>query len=188
MGKKFTKRQLKTAIQELVQYVEDMDIDISSFNSKPGRLKSFDEFIFDQKLDEVLDKLSKGDDYEYQYYQIDKIIIDKADEDDYLNKGFILEWQQYKKIPKTNLTYRYDTANTNIKTKDHIHVYQKNNQLYAINKDGTPHDSLKARLGSKEIKFLKSIGFTPPNDGILEWIILDNHKEYVELNNDLLFD
>ena len=188
MSKKITKRQLKAAIQELAQYARDMDIDISSLGSRPGRLKSFDEFIFDQKLDEILERLANGDDFEYKYFQIENIVVDKLDEDNFLDKGLLLEWQQYKNIPKTNLTYRYDPANTNTKTKDHIHVYQNKNQLYAINKDGTPHDGSRTRLGSKERKFLKSIGFTPPKDGILEWITLDNNEEYVGLKYELLFD
>jgi hypothetical protein len=62
------------------------------------------------------------------------------------------------------------------------------NQLYALNIDGTTHDGSKARLGTKELSFLKSIGFTPPKDGILEWRSLTRDKVYFAYKCYLLFD
>jgi hypothetical protein len=53
------------------------------------------------------------------------------------------------------------------------------------NKDGSAHDGSKATLSKKEIKFLKSIGFTPPQDGILEWIILPVSRNYFAINLEL---
>jgi len=185
MKKRITKSHLEAAIQELVEYAKEMDIDFSKFSKTPKKINSFDEFMFDKKLDEVLEKLTKEEDF--YYYQIDKIVFDKKYEEHYLSSGLLLEWQQYKKIPRTNLVYRYDKGNTNTKTQDHIEVYQDKTKLYAINKDGTKHDGSKARLGSKEIKFLKNMGFTPPLNGILEWIQLDMKKDYVAIDFELLF-
>ena len=41
---------------------------------------------------------------------------------------------------------------------------------------------------AKEIEFLKSIGFIPPQDGILNWVNLDTNKSFKALNLKLLFD
>jgi len=179
------KKEIEKAITELVQYLNQHDIDPNDFQDNKGRMKSFKEFIYEKKFNEVIDKLLNGS---YKEYFVETIVFEDKDEKPFLEQELILEWEQYKKIPKTNLTYRYDTGNTNTKTKDHIHVFAKNNQLYAINIDGSAHDGSTAKLGSKEIKFLKSIGFTPPKDGILEWIELENTKSYTALNIELLFD
>lgn len=179
------KSEIEKAITELVQYTSQHDIDPSEFSIQQGRLKSFKEFLYDKKLNDVIEKLLQGD---YREYIIETIVFEADSQNTFLEQELILEWEQYKKVPKTNLTYRYDSENTNTKTKDHIHVFSKNNQLYAINIDGTAHDGSKAKLSSKEIKFLKSIGFTPPTAGILEWITLDKIKTYIGINLDMLFD
>jgi hypothetical protein len=180
------KSEIEKAITELVKYLNQFDIDPSEFQkSKSGVKTSFKEFIYEKKVNEIMDKLLNGG---YKEYFIETVVFENNEQSTFLEQQLILEWEQYKKIPKTNLTYRYDTGNTNTKTKDHIHVFANNNQLYAINIDGTAHDGSSAKLGSKEIKFLKSIGFTPPQDGILEWITLDTNKSYTALNLELLFD
>ncbi len=179
------KVEIEKAITEIVQYLTQHDIDPNDFNSNKGRIKSFKEFIYEKKVNEVMDKLLKGD---YKEYIVETIVFEDEEQKPFLEQQLILEWEQYKQIPKTNLTYRYDTGNTNTKTKDHIHVFAKNNQLYAINIDGTPYDGSTAKLGSKEVKFLKSIGFTPPKDGILEWYKLDTNKAYSAMKLELLFD
>ena len=121
-------------------------------------------------------------------YKIDSIVFDKAGIEEFQKNELLLEWEQYKKIPKTRLTYRFDNENTNTLTQDHIHVLKDNNQLYAINKDGTTHDGSKARLGKKELRFLKSIGFTPPKDGLIEWRSVSDDKIYFAFKYCLLFD
>ncbi len=173
------------AIRELVQYLSQYDINPAEFQQKNGIKKTDKEFVYEKKINDVIEKLLSGD---YKEYLIETIVFEDNDVTHFLGQQLILEWKQYNNIPKTNLTYRYDSENTNTKTKDHIHVYAKNNQLYAINKDGTPHDGSTAKLGNKEMKFLRSIGFTPPKDGILEWKILDNNKSYIALNIELLLD
>ncbi len=178
------KKEIEKAITELVQYATDHDIDPMEFKSQSGRLKSFKEFLYDKKVSEVIDKLTNG---AFKEYIVETIVFESKEQKPFLEQQLILEWEQYKNIPKTNLTYRYDTGNTNTKTKDHIHVFAKNNQLYAINIDGTPHDGSTAKLGGKEVKFLKSIGFTPPANGILEWITLDSSKSFTAIKLELLF-
>jgi hypothetical protein len=126
---KTTKKEIEKAISEIVKYAIENDIDPSEFNKKPGRLKSFNQFRFDKKVNDVLDKLSMGD---YKEYFVETIVFEKTPPKTVLTSQLLLEYQQYKNIPKTNLFYRYDNANTNTKTMDHIHVFAKDNQLYAI--------------------------------------------------------
>jgi len=88
----------------------------------------------------------------------------------------LLELKRYGKIPKTNRNYRYDAGNTNTQTRDHIHILAGRKELYAINRDGTPHDGSRYQLSKRDINFLKSIGFHPPKDGLLEWIVPDQNR------------
>jgi len=181
---KLTKREIADAISKIIQYTTENGINPSEFDTD-ARHKTFKQFIYDKKVDEVInDLLNKP----VKEYFVEMIVFATDEQDTFSGNKLILEWEQYKNIPKTNFNYRYDTGNTNTKTSDHIHVFSKNNQIYAINIDGTPHDGSKARLGSKEVKFLKSIGFTPPANGLLEWITLDSAQEYTAINIDLLFD
>ncbi len=182
---KITRKEISDAIDEIVQFVTDRDIDPNAFINQKGRLKPYNQVIYEKKVKEVIDKLTKG---AFKEYIIETIVFDRILTKTYHESKLLNEWKQYKNIPQTNLTYRYDSGNTNTKTIDHIHVYANNNQLYAINKDGRPHDGSTAKLGSKEIKFLKSIGFTPPSNGILEWITLDNSKTYQAVNRELLIN
>jgi hypothetical protein len=133
------------------------------------------------KLTEMLNNAEVG-------FSIEAIVFEENNDKLLLENQLLLEWEKYKKIPKTNLTYRYDAGKAQKGMDDHIHVFAGNskNQLYAINRPGTPHDGSKAKLSSKEINFLKSIGFTPPKDGILEWYDLPSDKKYVAYNRILL--
>ena len=55
--------------------------------------------------------------------------------------------------------------------KDHLHVYQKGNELFAINKDGTAHDnSHKVRIPNKIADLIRANypDFNLPTDNIIE--------------------
>lgn len=85
---------------------------------------------------------------------------------------FILEHETYKKFSPTKCVYRLDKANNAKGQQCHVHVFSDknhNNQLYAINIDGTPHDGSKYQLNKKHQEALKKIGFIVPKDGLLEW-------------------
>ena len=99
----------------------------------------------------------------------------------------LLEYQKYKNIPKTNFKYRFDAGNTNTKTKDHIVIFaNKNQELYAINRDGTGHDGSKGiKVPNKILKFLPTIGFKPPKDGIIEWKTIGKDIDYNAIKIDL---
>ncbi|MEI8096436.1 MAG: hypothetical protein WCG80_19660 [Spirochaetales bacterium] len=80
-----------------------------------------------------------------------------------------LQEAKFLDVPRTTLFARYDPGNTSSSTQDHLHLFSRNrNELYAINRDGSPHDGSKAQLSGKEIKFLTSLGFSVPASGILE--------------------
>ena len=110
------------------------------------------------------------------YYVVDSIIL----AEDYsipstVQNNLILEYKTYKEIPGTTKTYRIDPANTNTQTQKHIHVYFDGKQLYAMNIDGTPHDGSKYRLSKSDMRFLASLGFKVPDNGLLEaYVVKDN--------------
>jgi len=90
-----------------------------------------------------------------------------------------LNESRIEKIPGSNKTGRYEPGNTNTRTQDHYHVFAgPGNQLYAINRDGSPHDGSRARLGGKEVAFFRGKGFIVPDNGMLEWITLSQGKAY----------
>ncbi len=180
---KITKKQFEQLIRKLVREILAEELDFKPLKDDTD-IPTFEEFRIYSKFKEILDVHFEIDDDEFLL--VDKIILDREDDFNKLDDGLLLEWQQHKKIPKTTLVYRLDKGNTNTKTQDHIHVFSKENQLYAINKDGTPHDGSKAKIGRKEIDFLKKIGFNPPVDGLLEWMSLDLDRDYYELNYSLL--
>lgn len=95
----------------------------------------------------------------------------------------ILEHQQYKKIPKTQNTYRIDKANTATLTQDHAHVYaSKNNQIYSVNKDGSGHDGYSGyEIPKKHAVYFRSIGFEIALNNILESIDLNIIDSYFKV-------
>lgn len=126
-----------------------------------------DKIIHKQLQDSDMDKLWL--DVLDSYYTIDSIIVPA----DYyikpeISEKLLLEYKTYKNVPGTTKTYRIDPANTNTRTQKHIHVYYDGKQIYAMNVDGTPHDGCKYRLSKNDLKFLNSLGFKTPDDGILE--------------------
>jgi hypothetical protein len=51
----------------------------------------------------------------------------------------------------------------------HYHFYDRNNHLYAINKDGTAHDaSHGCKLNNTISKFLNTVGYTVPANNLIE--------------------
>ena len=95
--------------------------------------------------------------------------------------SLLLEFVQ-QRIPKTNRVAIFHPGKTSTKTQDHFEIYadkKLNNKLYAINRDGSSHDGYKAQLNKKDIEFLRSQEFNPPEDGILETIVLNREKQYV---------
>lgn len=184
MPKSLSRLQIEEAIEVLVNFQQFLDQKFPD-HSQPY-IKSYKEFLMKSKVEEVVDRLV-DDEIEYK---ISELVTEKGNLNFLQKSELLLEWEQYKKIPKTNLTYRYDTGQNRPGMEDHIHVYLGNskNQVYAINKSGTPHDGSKAQLSKKEIKFLKDLGFTPPENGLLEWITLDPTKQYIGYKRQLLLD
>ncbi|MBS1681585.1 MAG: hypothetical protein OJF59_001827 [Cytophagales bacterium] len=176
---KSRKDQIEEIITEIVQYEKSLDRIL--FDKEMTYIKSYKQFLVDAKIQELVNRL-------VQEKQISGFVVDLSNQG-VLNNRLLLEWEQYKKIPKTNLTYRYDKGKGVPGNQDHIHVYLGNtkNQVYAINRDGSPHDGSTLQLGKKEIEFIKGLGFTPPSNGILEWITLDEKSEYIVYDFQLLF-
>lgn len=89
-----------------------------------------------------------------------------------LNSNLLLEHETYKKIPGTTYYYRKDVRSGRPGDLTHVHVISKKGELFAINIDGTGHDKSKGsgyKLNPKMTSWLKSIGFNPPANGIIEW-------------------
>ncbi len=85
----------------------------------------------------------------------------------------LLEHQTYKKISGTNQSYREDSANTNSKTQQHVHVYAKlkgqGNQLYSVNMDGTGHDGNHGKkIPKKHADYFREKGYNIDQNNILE--------------------
>lgn len=185
MKVRLTEKQIIEIVKKLHEYRKELDTEFpDSKNFK--EVKTFKELLVEDKVEELIEKLLKSE----KTFTIETLVVEGGNKSIFLENRLLLEWEKYKKIPKTNLTYRYDPGQGKPGMEDHIHVYlgTTKNQVYAINKSGTPHDGSKAKLSSKEIKFLKTIGFEPPKDGILEWISLSPNKVYVAYKRFLLSD
>lgn len=106
-------------------------------------------------------------------YNIDGVIVyDDNPMTLSLNRNLLLEHETYKRIPGTTCYYRKDVRSGIPGDLTHVHVISKKGELFAINIDGTGHDKSKGsgyKLNTKTIEWLKSIGFTPPGNGIIEW-------------------
>ncbi len=111
---------------------------------------------------------------------IDGIIVDDSDtvsKEALLKSNILSEHEIYKRIPDTTYYYRKDKGQPLPGKEMHIHVYKDskhNNQLFAINADGTPHDGSKIIIGPVIAKYLRTIGIDIPGTGaILEWFTHD---------------
>lgn len=100
-------------------------------------------------------------------------------------------------IKGTNRVYRYDVGNPDLNVKDHIHVFIKGHvgkgqEVFIICRDGSGHDKFKGskyHLSNSEVKFLKSIGFSVPENRLIECCGIDDICQAFSLQNiQLLFD
>ncbi len=101
------------------------------------------------------------------------------------NNNYLLLEGIEKRILGTRKVAVYNTCNISTATKDHYHVFadkRKNNQLYAINRDGTPHDGSRAQLSKRERDFFNSQGFYVAADGLLEFVELLPSTRYVYID------
>ncbi len=114
-------------------------------------------------------------------------IIDRADRLKEKDLTELFEHQAYKNISGTKSSYREDPANTNTMTNKHAHVYAKlkgkGPQLYSVNKDGSGHDGSSGReIPNKHAEFLRSKGYSIPDNNILESLVLSKtDKDLYEL-------
>lgn len=106
-------------------------------------------------------------------YNIDGIILyDNDPMVPSLDSNLLVEHETYKRIPGTKMYYRKDVRSGRPGDLTHVHVMSKNKELFAINIDGTGHDRSKGskyQLNNKTIDWLKSMGFNPPANGLIEW-------------------
>lgn len=100
-------------------------------------------------------------------------------------------------IKGTNRVYRYDVGNPDLNFKDHIHVFIKGHvgkgqEVFIICRDGSGHDKFKGskyHLSNSEVKFLNSIGFSVPENRLIECCGVDDICQAFSLQNiQLLFD
>ena len=129
------------------------------------------------KLQEIVKSMGTA---EEQEYEVDALVVEEGNslnailsEMATLQKShLLLEHETYKKFGNSPvITYRVDKGDGTPGRQTHVHVFLKGKQLYAINMDGTPHDGSQAKLSKSAIKFLETLGVTPPKDGLLEWIV-----------------
>lgn len=81
---------------------------------------------------------------------------------------------------------RFDRSNygLNNPNKDHLHVYKKNNQLFAINRDGSAHDdSHKYQIPNKIANRIRKdyADFNLPDDNFIESIEINNTEANAEI-------
>ena len=106
----------------------------------------------------------------FKEFFYDRIAEEKANQ-------FLNEWNCFSLIPGTKNSYTEHPANTSTLTQKHAHVYAKpkggGKQLYAVNLDGTGHDgSSGTLLSDKHAAYFRSLGYTLPENNILETVSL----------------
>jgi hypothetical protein len=114
--------------------------------------------------------------------------------DDYKDKDFVdLKEARHKAIPLGGPYLAYLDSPHIPQGQKHIHVYHKNNQIFALNIDGSAHDkSHGVKIPGKVGKALSDIlpGFKLPNDNIIESLTFDQDggldKKTEKLLSDLL--
>lgn len=91
----------------------------------------------------------------------------------------LFEHETYKRIPKTQSSYRPDPGNTNTNTQPHAHVFAKpkgrGKELYSVNIDGSGHDgSTGIEISAKHADFLRTKNYKISSDNILESISIND--------------
>lgn len=91
----------------------------------------------------------------------------------------LMESELYQRIPGTKCQVRFDKANTSTRTQTHAHVVQKGNQLFAVNVDGTAHDSShKTHIPNKVADYLRYCGYDIPVNNYIENMNLVDGEYY----------
>jgi hypothetical protein len=112
--------------------------------------------------------------------------------DDYKNKDFIdLKEARHKAISLKGPYLVYLDSPHIPQGQKHIHVYRKNNQIFAFNMDGSAHDkSHGVKIPKKVAKALSDIfpNFELPNGNIIESLILNQDSELDKKTEKLLLD
>lgn len=105
---------------------------------------------------------------------VDSIIVTEANNDKFDKSGLILEAKvQYNPIPDVkHYSYRIDKqlCDGGPGRQRHIHIYYKNNEIFALNADSTAHDGYhKVKIPDVLSSFLNDKGFPVPPDNIIEF-------------------
>jgi len=108
---------------------------------------------------------------------------EQADQDQaFRDRVLLFEHEVYKRIPRTQNSFRSDPANTNTMTLRHSHVYAKpkgrGGELYAVNIDGSGHDGSSGKaIPATHADFFRSKGYAIPETNILENLDEDSLQE-----------
>lgn len=82
---------------------------------------------------------------------------------------------RFDNIPGTRYEYRIDNPNGIPRPGNlrHVHIYNKGNELFAMNIDGTAHDGFhKVSIPKEVADFLRKKGFTIPKGNLIEMVIV----------------
>ena len=90
-----------------------------------------------------------------------------------LGINVVTEGYRYQNIPKTQMSARFDSGNTNTLTQDHAHIFARPNgqgkELYSVNRSGTGHDGSSGQaISPKVASFLRAQGYRIPDNLVLE--------------------
>src|SRR5258708_6182966 len=110
---KTRKEQITDMIEKIVKYEGELDRIL--FDRNEQYIKSYKEFLIDAKIKELINLF-------LDEKEIQLLVFDDSNRVLETNK-LLLEWEQYKSIPKTNLTYRYDKGLGIPGSQDHLHVF-----------------------------------------------------------------
>lgn len=99
-----------------------------------------------------------------------------------LDLKYISESVGYDKVPKSQMSVRFDKGNTNKKTQDHAHVFARPNgqgkHLFAVNVDGTGHDGSSGKAIPKKVgNYLNNKGYAIPPNFVIESMSLSSALE-----------
>jgi hypothetical protein len=87
-----------------------------------------------------------------------------------------------QKIPGTHFSVRFDPADTSTSTQRHAHIFDKKNDIYQVNEDGSAHhkSSRGHKIHKKVSDYLRSNGFDIENDRYISFVnIYDYSGNYI---------